>query len=83
MNEEIKDGLEGLYSICDSLESNITNMPTDMSLREIVQLDVLLFLVYLSTSSGACTRDEVQFINEYCDYDLTPSQVDKIVKDKR
>lgn len=81
MNEEIKDGLEGLYSICDSLESNITNMPTDMSLREIVQLDVLLFLVYLSTSSGACTRDEVQFINEYCDYDLTPSQVDKIVKD--
>lgn len=81
MNEELKAGLDSLYNVCDSLEANITNMPTDMSLREIVQLDVLLFLVYLSTSNGACTRDEAKFINEYCDYALTPNQIDKIVKD--
>lgn len=81
MNETLKADIDGLYDVCDSLEANINNlMLKDMSLREFVQLDMFLFLMYLSTSNGACTMNEAKFMNEYCGYNLVPDQIDKMIR---
>lgn len=80
MNKELKSGLEGLYGVCEQLEAHI-NLPTEASLKDIVRYDVVQFLMYLSTSNGACTYKEAKFINEYTEFDFSSEQVDRIVNE--
>lgn len=80
MNIELKEGLENFYEVCDSLESLI-DWPMDTALKEIVRYDVVRFLMYLSTSNGACTSLEAEFINEYASSEFLPTQIDKIISE--
>ena len=54
------------------------DIPTNTTLTQYIRYDILQFLVYLSSATGKCNCEEVQFINELLDVGMTTEQVDEL-----
>lgn len=65
MNWQLKNAVEQIYKLCDDMEKILSNGKSQIAFREILKNDIVCFLIYLSTSGGKVTLDEVNFINVY------------------
>lgn len=79
MNYELKDMISKVYDFGDDLDE-LYPTPGDMPLREILRIDFLQFLMYLSASDGTISDEESNFIEEYLDYHLSPSSIKDFIK---
>lgn len=85
INRELKDAIDSFLNVCDTIESMVSNIPISSSLREVFQMDLIVFVAYLSTSTGACSKDEAEFISFYSNFEIEfePSHIDEIISDRK
>lgn len=74
MNYELKNMINKLNSLGDLLDESSLGL-SEMPMRKIIRLDFVQFLMYLSASDGTISYEESNFINEYFDWDLSPSDI--------
>ena len=83
MNEirktSLKGALEEVYELCDKMEEPI-KLNLNMDIRNIVQVEFLQFMMYLSASNGTIDRREAELISVVIGCDMTPLEVKKFIE---
>ena len=80
MNYELKNTINQLYSLGDTLDESSLGL-SEMPIRRVIKIDLLKFLMYLSASDGTISYEESNFINEYLDWDLSPDFIKSFIKE--
>lgn len=80
MNYELKNTINKLYSLGDTLDESSLGL-SEMPIRRVIKIDLLKFLMYLSASDGTISYEESNFINEYLDWDLSPDFIKSFIKE--
>lgn len=75
--EELKEAFNKFLNTCHTIEKHV-DIPTNTTLTQYIRYDILQFLMYLSSATGKCNCEEVQFINELLDVGMTTEQVDEL-----
>lgn len=80
MNNNLKRILEDFYDYCDALDKDGIGISyvapkLDMSTREVIELNMTDFCLYLSASDGVIAVKESEFIREYMGYNLSVSDM--------
>lgn len=66
MNSSVKNVIDKLFDLCDSIESTINSSTiNNRGYREILKKECIDFLSYLSASDGTISDFEAEFISEY------------------
>ncbi len=71
-NELVKNMLEGLYGVGGHVAE--LHHSDAGSMRQMVEMDFVKFILYLGHSDGGITKSETEFINEFLGYDMTAQQ---------
>lgn len=79
-NANIKNTINIIYMVCDTLNSSYDL--GNASVREIMRMDFLKFILYLGASDNEISQEEVAFIAEYLDWDLSISQWNEFIDDQ-
>ena len=79
MNWQIKNAVEEIYGLCDTMENTLSDGTNQVSLREALESDIVCFLSYLSASDGTVTWEEANFINEYFNQNLMPGDIVQLI----
>ena len=79
MNWKIKNAVEEIYGLCDTMENTLSDGTNQVSLREALESDIVCFLSYLSASDGTVTWEEANFINEYFNQNLIPYDIVQLI----
>ena len=72
LNGLVKNMLEGLYAVGGHV-AELYRSDAD-SMRQMVEMDFVKFILYLGHSDGKITKSETEFINEFFGYDMTAQQ---------
>lgn len=72
MNGELKDIINTMYKVCDSLDDSYDL--DGLSMRELMRMDLLKFILYLGSADEEITEEEAEFIAEYLDWEMTIPQ---------
>lgn len=75
--EELKEAFNKFLNTCYTIEKHV-DIPTNTTLTQYIRHDIFQFLMYLSSATGKCNCEEVQFINELLDVGMTTEQVDEL-----
>lgn len=79
--EGLKDALESMSQMADSMEKTITVSKADeenyetMDIKETMYEDLLSFLLYLSAADHFISNEESEFIEEYLGYSINPQEM--------
>ena len=79
MNWELKNSVEQIYGLCDTMENTLSDGTNQVSLREALESDIICFLAYLSASDGTVSWQEANFVNEYFDQNLMPGDIVQLI----
>lgn len=72
MNGELKGIINTMYKVCDSLDDSYDL--DGLSMRELMRMDLLKFILYLGSADEEITEEEAEFIAEYLDWEMTIPQ---------
>lgn len=61
-----------MYKVCDSLDDSYDL--DGLSMRELMRMDLLKFILYLGSADEEITEEEAEFIAEYLDWEMTIPQ---------
>ena len=84
MNSDLKRLLEQAYDLCDHYDHSPQNTPdkrANKRTREILQLDVSSFVMYLSASDGRVNYTEANYVSDLLGFRATPDQITQLIKD--
>lgn len=83
---EMKNSLERMYQLCDvvlALGGGKESLDLDgHDLKDILKLEMLCFLAYLSASDGVISWSESRFISELLDVHMTPDKLNDLIQEK-
>ena len=66
-----------LFNVCELLEGTVDLKGE--SLKDIVYMDLLRFIMYLSYADGSIATEEVDYINNFFDTDFTIEQISEMI----
>lgn len=73
MNEEFRKSIGSFYSVCNTLDKNVSEFFKEngltTSLKELVKTELSLYLIHLSVMSHSDETEELSFINSFFDID--------------
>ena len=72
MNKEFKHVLDAFYEVCNTTYTSYDL--GELSLKEVFNIDVLKYILYLGAADEKITQEEATFIAEYLDWNMTISQ---------
>lgn len=72
MNNDLKNLLNKFYEVCDSAYTSCDL--SELSLREIFNLDILKYVLYLGAADDNINQEKVDFISMYLDWNMSISQ---------
>ena len=72
MNKEFKRVLDAFYEICNTTYTSYDL--GELSLKEVFNIDILKYILYLGAADEKITQEEAIFIAEYLDWNMTISQ---------
>ena len=72
MNGELKGIINTIYKVCDSLDGSYDL--DGLSMRELMRMDLLKFILYLGAADEEITEEEAEFIAEYLGWEMTIPQ---------
>ena len=79
MNWELKTTVSKLYELCDNIENTISDGSNQVSMREKLELDIVLFLFYLSAADGVVEPQETEFINTYFEKNFSSDDIIRLI----
>lgn len=79
-NANIKNTINIIYMVCDTLNGSYDLGKASM--REIMRMDFLKFILYLGASDNEIVQEEVEFIAEYLDWNMSISQWNTFIDDQ-
>ena len=86
MNWELKRFVDDeLGGICDSLDKSgngIINYNSELTTRELLNLELSKFLMYLSASDGRVDINEAEYINGILEVNLTNLEITRLIKEQ-
>lgn len=71
MNYQLKDILDSVMNICQPFDEELN---LGMSTKEIMRMDLLKYLLYLSTADNNISSQEVTILRDYLEWDMTAAQ---------
>lgn len=80
VNTDVKNAINTMYMVCDVMNESY-NLGT-ASIRDIMRMDFLKFILYLGASDNEISPKEVEFIETYLDWDLSISQWNEFIDDQ-
>ena len=78
MGNSIKNLLKSTIELCDCFNKEYNT--GDTPLRDIMEMDILKYLLYIGLSDRKLTQEEADFISEYLDWHMPIPQWYKFVK---
>ena len=72
MNRELKSIINTMYKVCDSLDDSYDL--DGLSMRELMRMDLLKFILYLGSADEKITEEEAEFIADYLEWEMTIPQ---------
>ena len=72
MNKEFKRVLDAFYEVCNTTYTSYDL--GELSLKEVFNIDILKYILYLGAADEKITQEEATFIAEYLDWNMTISQ---------
>lgn len=88
MSQVLKANINAMYGLCDTLDEGPFGLKQisedgEVSTRQALRIDLMMFLMYLSASDGTVEEEEAEFLEEYLDWDLSPEQIKKFIKERK
>ena len=72
MNGDFKGIINTIYKVCDSLNGSYDL--GELSMRELMRMDLLKFILYLGAADEEITQEEADFIAKYLEWKMTIPQ---------
>lgn len=77
MNLQLKTMVDSMLNLAETLEG-VADLG-ELSVRELLRIDMLKFLLYLSSSDGIIDETEAKFIKDYLNWDMPPALWKKFI----
>jgi len=84
VNPKLKQTLEQLYDLCDTFDSSPVNPPErrgNKSTRQILELDLMAYVMYLSASDGHVSSSEARYVGDIVGCYVAPDQLANLIKE--
>ncbi len=87
MRSEQREALDNTYDLLDFLEEQfhlreLLGLTDESSLRNILKIELALFLGYLAASDGVISWQECHYINELLDSTFSPTSLNEMIIEK-
>lgn len=85
IDRAISEAIESVYEACDALDNvslGVAAIDDEMTTKKCFKMDVVEFLMYLSSSDGHIAFQETDFINTYFNWDLSSDDVYQLIKEQ-
>ncbi len=76
MAEDLKKDIATCYEICDAMTAAGMARASTMPLREMLRIEFVRFMIYLSTGDGAVSPEELRFIKDTTGMQMSIAQAD-------
>lgn len=78
MNRDFKRIIDTIYAVCDSLNNSYDL--GELSMKELMRMDLLKFVLYLGAADEVIAQEEADFITEYLEWEMTIPQWCEFIK---
>lgn len=83
MAHPAKESLDNLYELCDSIDNTpfgAKNDHPDLSLRKLLFVDVMSFILYLSAADGHVSWQEAKYLGELFECRMTTADMEELIE---
>ena len=83
MAHPAKESLDTLYELCDSIDNTpfgVKKEHSDLSLRKLLFVDVMSFILYLSASDGHVSWQEAKYLGDLFESHMTTSAMEELIE---
>ena len=83
MAHPAKDSLDRLYELCDSIDETpfgVKHEHSDLTLRNLLFVDTMSFILYLSAADGHVSWHEARYLSDLFECDMSTSAMEELIE---
>lgn len=87
MNNQLKNIIDTMYELCDAFDNSPLAKKTidpnrKLTTKEILRIELSIFIMYLSASDGNIVYQETRFLKDYLNWNLSSNEVQQIIRER-